>query len=84
MKWISVKDKLPLDKYEEVGISGTFIVHFSDYNDPNERSNVSYADYITGIGWCYPDGSKHKYWADKITHWMEFPEAPEEYKEERK
>lgn len=84
MKWISVKDRLPLAEYpggENYGIIGTYIVHFSIPDDPNEQSEVSYADYLTGTGWCYPGcgGRSHDFWADKITHWMKFPKAPAEF-----
>jgi hypothetical protein len=84
MEWISVKDRLPLAKYTEKGehcIIDTFIVHFSDYTEPNERSNVGFAEYTSDGTWHYVGGHPHTYWADKITHWMEMPKAPPEFAE---
>ena len=87
MEWINVKDRLPLSEYpDSKNIIGTYIVHFSIPDDPNEQSEVSYADYLTGTGWCYPglSGKPHDFWADKITHWMEFPKAPKEFRKGEK
>lgn len=78
MEWISVKDRLPLHDYED-GVLENYFVHFSDYNDLNDISEVGVACYITGTGWCYPSHETHTYWKDKITHWMEYPKAPQEF-----
>lgn len=78
-KWISVDDKLPIDYWkEEFGeeevscLIGTFIVCFDDEEDPT----VSFAQYSTREGWCYPTGEPHDYWKDKITHWQTLPQLP--------
>lgn len=91
-EWISVKDRLPFSEYTahgvlRVSIVSTFIVHISDPSDPNERSNVVFADYATPSkklngGWMYvATGTPHPY-AAQITHWMEMPDAPREFQKE--
>lgn len=74
--WISVKDKLPLDDLD-VGswnvIDDRLLGVFDDGEGDIEVSPVAYTNRQ---GWCYPDGTPHTFWKDKITHWLRFPAPP--------
>jgi len=84
IEWFSIKDCLPLEEYTNQGQFNIIIdvlVHFSDYTEPNEISNVGFAEYCSNGEWRYIGGTPHTYWADKITHWAFFPLAPREFRD---
>jgi len=69
MKWISVKDRLP-DR------DAPYIV-FIETADPDKPLML--------IAWYRPEfgfSGIVTYWIDAITHWMELPDWPEDYKKE--
>jgi hypothetical protein len=77
IEWISVKDKLPLDDINKNSWPNIFHDQLLGvFDDGDFDIEVAPVSYTSQDGWCYPDGTPHDYWKDKITHWMHFPEPP--------
>jgi len=74
MKWISVKDRLPLSKDDGV------LVYFSETEG---IETVHIQDYFDDITNGKDDKGKQLYtkWyiSQKVTHWMELPPPPKMY-----
>jgi len=70
MKWTSVKDRLP-DK------DAPYLVFIPTADDSKPLTLIAWYD-PKGYGWS----GIVEYWVCAITHWMELPDWPEDYKKE--
>jgi len=68
--WVSVKDRLP-------GRDAPYLVFIPTADDSKPLTLIAWYD-PGGFGWS----GIVEYWVCAITHWMELPDWPEDYKKE--
>lgn len=69
MEWISVKDRLPIDKKNVLCWLGDVILMATFY--PENNDNEKWAFFFSDNGRQHDD-----YWQSLCTHWMPLPEPP--------
>ena len=86
MEWISVKDKLPearrsiivympkVETFKGMGSIYTTLITWTTYDNEDYEDGTLLCDYSVGFSPTFEflDGT--------ISHWMYYPEPPEEYK----
>lgn len=81
-KWISVKDKLPLQNIDNSSQDCLIAIKYGD--DMQGEPPTLCTGYLLGNEWwAYQDHNCHKigdgiYKGDKVSHWMPLPEPPKE------
>jgi len=70
MKWISIKDRLP-DK------DAPYLVFIPTADETKPLIQIAWHD-PREYGWS----NIATYWIDAITHWMELPDWPKDYRKE--
>lgn len=71
-KWISVKDRLPTDKWHKT---------LCDYSKEKIVANscavsTAFYSHLDGAWYCGCPADSEKEWIDKVTHWMDLPSNP--------
>ena len=72
VKWVSVKDRLPVR-------DAPYLVFIPTADDSKPLTLIAWYN-PRGCGWS----GIVEYWVRAITHWMELPDWPEDYKKEEK
>ena len=80
MKWISIKDRFPVDDEEGYWKYDAVLV----YSDEDDAPRIGIAYYDKDEGWDIAGGmaafSDEGFWflkSDDVTHWMPLPQIPE-------
>lgn len=79
-KWISIEDKLPLEKYHGQPVIDQFLVTVElEDKDPEDDPEVMILTFdakeLIWMAWGSGKNWKEYSWGWKVTHWMEKPKA---------
>ena len=74
LEWISVKDKMPLDEYENPNqiLADQVLVLVIDVTDNNEDASVLNLEYSTDKGWAWAAGESYHV-PERIRYWCYIP-----------